>query len=182
MSRYWTRRGSKNSSVSSPLEFRTRLSPSTARSNELNFCKYTRVLLVTEKGINKQNPTHRARQLLHDFSSLFFTGNIDCRGIKFWVANGLQETIAIPLALADAVLNNPLLPNGVRETCERGKGLATLQNKISSRRLLDTNIIACLSFQLLLPFDSLPLMRQGVGVWDNNRRGHARMNSPMMAD
>ena len=121
MSRYLTRRGSKNSSVSSPLEFRTRLSPSTARSNELNFCKYTRVLLVTEKGINKQNPTHRARQLLHDFSSLFFTGNIDCRGIKFWVANGLQETIARSRLPLPTLSSTTLCCQTVSEKLVKGK-------------------------------------------------------------
>ena len=96
------------------------------------------------------------------------------------MANGLLETISF--ALADAVLNNPLLPNGVRETCKRGKLFAALKHTMSSRRLLDIDSMAYLSFQLLLPLDSLPLVGQVVGIRDNNRRGHWRTNGPMMPD
>ena len=46
-------------------------------------------------------------------------------GSKIRVPHGLEKTIT--LALANTVLNNPLLPNDVRETSERGKHFAVLE-------------------------------------------------------
>ena len=43
-------------------------------------------------------------------------------------------------------------------------------------------IFAYLSFKLLLPLDSLPLVGQGIGIWYNNRSGQWRTGGTMMAN
>ena len=53
---------------------------------------------------------------------------------------------------------------------------------MSSRRLADVYKLTHLSFQLLLPLDSLPLVGQSIGVRHNNRSRHTRTSRPMMAD
>ncbi len=92
----------------------------------------------------------------------------------------MEKTIT--LALANTVLNNPLLPNGVRETSKRGKRFAILKQTMCNRRLADVYVFAHLSFKLLLPLDSLPLVGQGIGIWYNNRSGHWRTGGTMMAN
>ena len=69
-----------------------------------------------------------ARQLLHDFSPLSLTRDGHCGGVEIGVADGLEQTISLPLA--DAVLNKSLLPDGVGEAIERGKSFAVLQNDV----------------------------------------------------
>ena len=73
-------------------------------------------------------PTHWARQLLHDFSPLSLTRDGHCGGVEIGVADGLEQTISLPLA--NAVLNKSLLPDGVGEAIERGKRFAVLQNDV----------------------------------------------------
>ena len=53
---------------------------------------------------------------------------------------------------------------------------------MSSRRLADVYKLTHLSFQLLLPLDSLPLVGQSIGIRHNNRSRHSRTSRPMMAD
>jgi len=70
---------------------------------------------------------------------------------------------------------------------------------MSTRRLADVYNIRCqkqclqdvwqmsisfayLSFKLLLPLDSLPLVGQGIGIWYNNRSGQWRTGGTMMAN
>ena len=53
---------------------------------------------------------------------------------------------------------------------------------MSSRRLAEVYKLTHLSFQLLLPLDSLPLVGQSIGIRHNNRSRHSRTSWPMMAD